>query len=148
MSDSLGLHDPTLVRVFKLSNEEKAKAEFDTFLAEHSSLLMLEDFTDSDIYIASANKMCLDGLKGQAVLWIKDEALIEILKEELSAKIKVFNPEIAFAKVQAVAFLRHKAEVCHLILKQPTDRENKMSSRNIAKAFAATFKVNSNETPA
>lgn len=148
MSNSLGLHDPSLPRVFKLSNEEKAKEEFDAFLSEHSSLLMLEEFPDSDIYTASANKMCLDGLSDQAVLWIKDEALINILKEELSSKVQVFDSSVDFSKVQAIAFKRFKTEVCHLILKQPTDSKHRMSSRNIAKAFAATLSVNNNETPA
>ena len=140
MSTNLGLHDPTKVRVFKLSEPENALTELRNFLAGHISLLILGEFNKSSLHIESANKLCLDGPDVQAVLWIKDAALLEVVKPYLKAQLSAFS-QMEYDKVLSMSFRKNSEEVVYLIEKNPSSNLKRMSKFQMFKAFAEAAKV-------
>ncbi|MEL6254456.1 MAG: hypothetical protein AAFR87_20775 [Bacteroidota bacterium] len=57
------------------------------FLAGHISLIILGDFDQSDLHITSANRLCLEGLDTQAAIWIRDSAILNLVKPYLEAQL-------------------------------------------------------------
>lgn len=140
MSTNLGLHDPTKVRVFKLASPESGLQDLKNFLAGHISLIILGEFERSRLHITSANRLCLDGHDAQAVLWIKDAVLLDIVKPYLSAQVSNFS-EIEYEKVLALSFKMNSADVAFLIEKNPDNIRKRMSKLQMFKAFAAATEV-------
>ncbi|MDW3651985.1 MAG: hypothetical protein R8P61_33230 [Bacteroidia bacterium] len=140
MSNQLGLHDPTKTRVFKLSAAESAKTELRNFLAGHISLIILGEFNRSSLHLTSANKLCLDGPDSQAVLWIKDAALLEAVKPYLTNQLSAFT-NLDYDKILALSFRKNGEEVVYTIEKNPSSILKKMSKVEMFKAFAEAAKV-------
>lgn len=134
MSNSLGLHDPTLVRVFKLNNTDTFFDDLQAFIREKIALIVFGSFEGDDYLIPGANKMCLESSDNQAVLWIKDQTLMEKVGTALAVDTE---------KWVSIIFKRNSDEIAYKIERNPEDSLFKISLPEISFAFEEGLSMNS-----
>ncbi len=139
---------PSLTRVHTLNGMETAIEDFDAFLEEHITLLLLGRFEDSTILLEGANKLCTQETAHpkQRILWVNKLEELFTLKTKIEDALKEGFPEkeITFENVRAIAMMPKVAYVIYVdpsLSPDPKDKRKKISIFQMQRAFNAAIKA-------
>ncbi len=151
METAFPLIKPELTRVHQLNSLETALEEFEQFLKQYVSLIVLGDFENDDLLIGNAHKLCVQqgAHPKQRILWIRSMAQLTALHPKLEAYLKASfpNKEIHLDNIRAIAFEPRTKKAAYLIFVDPSlsddpaDKRKGISTFQMQKAFNAAIKI-------
>lgn len=155
METSFPLIKPELTRVHQLTSLENAVTEFEQFLKQHVSLVILGKFENSDLLIKNAHKLCTQqgAHPKQRILWIQTPEQIAALRSTIEALIEALIEEdeseqtTGLDNLRAIAFEPTTKKAAYFIYVDPKitgnpkDRRKRMSTFQMQKAFNAAIQI-------